>query len=490
MPVKKFKFLIIFVSVFIISTLILCAPSTYAMSAPDTFHDGFVSGDFAFVGGEGLVAESLDVSYSFSQNLKVFDENNASSYKGRVESEYVLFNGSDKDVSVSFYVRDADVPPYFYGAPSEFAQVYLNGKELKGKMRFTLEYFNDSEKNNYISAINDDASGVGGILPDTDVYVQRFRVTVTDPDIISCEAVMLGYDGSLPILSYNLFLTKTEDDREVVYFATSDYGVFEVVSIGAPLGEEVYWAIADEATDVLSSEYIDGNVELVATEKTDYYSFIVENTDASGQLLTDCADCFSAIVAEEEGFKAYNLKWFFSKDAIIQWEETEITVPAGERVTLKVSEPFFPSISEQNRYCKYIAEYAIADFVRAEDFSFQLEIKTPYLAEVNTALIKNDIGYCYEEVGFSEDTFGFTLTSELSGGSYDDDGSDCGGGGWIVLLILLLPLLLLGVVIAIVLFLICAAVVFVCIGAAVAAVVLIVYGIVRLIMFIVKKARK
>lgn len=428
---NKYKFFIIFVSVFIISTLLLFAPSVYATSESDTLHKGFVSGDFVLVGGDGLVAESLNVSYSFTQELKVFDENNASSYTGSVESEYVLYNNSDKDVSALFYVKNSNVPQYFYGTPS-YTQVYLDTKELQYNTRATLTYSDDKEKNNYISAINGAVSGDGFVHPDTEVYVQRFRVTVADPDITKCYVALMNYNGTLPILSYNLYLINTKDYGEVVYFDTVDYGILEVASIGVPLGDEISWIIADKTSDAYSQNFIDGKVELVSTENTDYYSFVAQKTDLSGALLSDYANCISAYISANNGLKAFNESLFFSKDKILIWKETVITVPAGERVTLKISEPFFPSISQQYIYNNYVADYSIVGFQRSEDFYFKLEIDTPYLLEGNTSLIKNDIGYYYENIGFSAQTFTFTLTNELSAGSNDDDESYCGGWGILI----------------------------------------------------------
>lgn len=150
---------------------------------------------------------------------------------------------------------------------------------------------------------------------------------------------------------------------------------------------------------------------------------------------------------------------------------------------MTVKEPFFPGIDEMPSPDVYAVGIDIPYATKAENFEVKIEVETSYYVIGNKDFEKTQNGYEHTFMGAQPESVYFALCTS-------ENPSKDGSGGWIVLLILLLPLLLLGVVIAIVLFLICAAVVFVCIGAAVAAVVLIVYGIVRLIMFIVKKARK
>lgn len=438
---KRTKILIIFLSVSMICVIFTCSAFVYASSPPDTYHDGIVAGQGAILGGDGIVAESLSVSFDFNQNLTPYEETGASSYRGSVTSEYMLFNESGADETFTFYALYGDVPDYFTSEPQQSTRVCVDGVETEGDIRYTLRYDGVEEKDYYISAINGLTTGEGYVQPDTALYVQTYRVTVQGDSAQGKLAVLRDYDGVLPLISPSVFSNVSESNERFVYFDIQEGDTFTVCSVGAPLTGEI-WAVADGTTDVFNHNYKEGEVSLESMSETTLGSYVREKTGAEGRQLSDCCACISADIAAEN-FKVFNESWLFIQTNL-QWKEIPVTVPAGQRVTLTVTEPFFPSIYENGGYKDYITDYDVVGFKRAEAFRLRVDINTPFAVRGTTDLRPSDTGYYFDDTGYIKSSFGFRLTDSASGSGYPADEKFEGGYGIVIgiLLYIFLPILM------------------------------------------------
>ena len=101
------------------------------------------------------------------------------------------------------------------------------------------------------------------------------------------------------------------------------------------------------------------------------------------------------------------------EEIIITWKEYEVAVPAGERVTLGIEEPFFPDINENMSPDVYNAEYRILEFRRAAEFGVNAKAYTPYyvLDRDNCYFTKaDDGGYVFIARDYGADMLKFGIS--------------------------------------------------------------------------------
>lgn len=470
MPVKKFKFFIIFVSVFIISTMFLCAPSVYA-TPPLEDYEGRNLGNFIVGAHSDVVLEKAEIKIK-APDLPD-DRISAETYSSNAVSDYTFYNptSSDRTAVVCFGYDDAPDYTYYF---EDYRHVYFDGAQADFQKRYTPVVKNENDAVSFAVALSDEYLPEWDITPDTKLYVQTYKITSSDAvqgkEIFACfsaeryNKMVFGVSASVNNRRMNI---KVENNRFTLI--TSEKQFDDIY--------DFYFSRSAENTEPVQVEY-----ELQSMREISYSDYInshmpFEDEDVS----EDIYACYTAKIENSE-YRIFSEEEFF-KDKYRTWNKTEFVIPAGGRTVMTVKEPFFPGIDEMPSPDVYAVGIDIPYATKAENFEMKIEVETSYYVIGNKDFVKTQNGYEHTVMGAQPESVYFALCTS-------ENPSKDGSGGWIVLLILLLPLLLLGVVIAIVLFLICAAVVFVCIGAAVAAVVLIVYGIVRLIMFIVKKARK
>ena len=393
---RKSKFLIIFLSVSIICIIFACAPAAFALPYSETYHDGTVACESVVKGGENIVLEKLDVEFSYPTLLKNRDQANAEEYDGSVKSEYLLYNPSQSDGSARLWLRYGDVPPYFYGKP-QFSKVYVDGAELSGKTRYGISYSEDEGRRRAADVFDGTFAPDDFVDPDDTVYLQTFVIVAHDGhDYASCIAEISGYDGKLPLIGESLFVSVSEERNRIYYSVENN--LFTVATVGAPLDRGVSWRVAEDTSYMFSDYYDDEKtVHLTDTQTMTYEGYIRQNL---GEYADEeyFSDLYAAVTCKiyDDDLRAFRNSWLFDEEHFITWKEYEITVPAGEKVTLGITEPFFPDINENMSPDVYNAEYRILEFRRAAEFGVKVKAYTPYyvLNGDNCYFTKTDDGGC------------------------------------------------------------------------------------------------
>lgn len=376
---KKRKAFYIFLPVLIICAIFVCAPTAHA-SADIEYYDGVTSCIAAVRGDENTLIASQKAVFEFGELLNKFDAKNAEEYRGKVTSSYELINPSENDDEFRFYLRCVETPGYFYGdgAPVP-TQVTVDGERLEGKLRSSLVYWNEEEKEDLIDALNGDFDAKAYIAQDTPVYINSFKlVKARDTELTDYKAVMLTYDGELPVIAEEI-TTDERGDKIFVFLSVQEDETFTVASVGAPL-DDIEWGVAEGVNGVLREDYEKYvKVRSVATEETVYRDYLQEKLgeDVSGDCFDDMYATVTAMIHGKET-KAFYERRLFDEDYRIDWNEYIISVPAGGRASLCVTQSLFPDINENTVPASYIFSYYITDFNRAEGYVLTAEVRTPY----------------------------------------------------------------------------------------------------------------
>lgn len=410
---RKNKFLIIFLSVSIICIIFACAPAAFAHPDRDTYHEGTVACESVVKGGENTVLEKLDVEFSYPTILKKWNKANAEGYNGSVKSEYLLYNPSQSDDSARLWLRYGDVPPYFYGEP-QFSKVYVDGAELSGKTRYGISYSDDEGRRKAADVFDGTFAPDDFVNPDDTVYLQTFVIVANGRhDYASCIAEISGYDGNLPLIGDSLFVSVSEK-RNRIYYSVEN-SLFTVATVGSPLGRGVSWRVAEDTSDMFSEYYDDKKaVHLIDTQTMTYEEYIRQNLGeyADEEYFSDLYASVTCRIYDKD-LRAFRNSWLFDEEIFITWKEYEIAVPAGERVSLGIEEPFFPDINENMSPDVYNAEYRILEFRRAAEFGVNAKAYTPYyvLDRDNCYFTKaDDGGYVFIARDYGEDMLKFGIS--------------------------------------------------------------------------------
>lgn len=413
---KKSKFIIIFVSVLIISSILFCAPSAYA-SYENEIYEGTTACESAVRGGTNTLIESQKVVFEYNELLNKADKDNAALYKGKVTTNYELFNPSSSDDELKFYLRCQEAPDYFYSEDIPFSEeVSVDGKTTEGIERTSVEYWNSDEKEGIVDALNGDFDAKAYIAEDTPVYINSFTIAKDrDVELTDCKAVMTNYDGRVPVIAEDIS-TDEKNDRIFVYVPAKEDEIFTVVSVGKSLAD-IVWGVAQGVSAVSGEKYETYvNVQSVATEQTTYREYLQQKLGAevSGDRFEDMYSTVTGLIhcKETKAFPEYRL---FEENYRIEWKEYTISVPAGERISLCVTESLFPYINENTVPSSYRVLYYIADFGRADGFAVDVEIKTPYYVVKSDADVhKEDYGYSATIGSNRYGIFEFTLSSSAN----------------------------------------------------------------------------
>lgn len=373
------KALLIFLPVLIICTIFVCT-LTACVSADVEYYNGVTSCIAAVRGDENTLITSQKAVFEFGELLNKFDEKNAGEYRGKVTSSYELINPSESDDELRFYLRCVEIPGYFYGDEAPFpTQVTVDGERLEGKLRSSLVYSNDDEKESLIDALNGDFDAKAYIAEETPVYLNSFElVKERDIELTDCKAVMLTYDGKMPVVADEL-ATKEKDNKTCVYLSVREGEKFTVASVGEPL-DNIEWGVAQGVSGVLSEDYeLYVKVRSVSTEETVYRDYLQAKLGeyVSGDRFDDMYATITKTIHGKET-KAFRERRLFDEDYRIDWNEYTVSVPAGGRASLCVTQSLFPDINENTVPASYIFSYYLTDFNRADDYVLTAEIRTPY----------------------------------------------------------------------------------------------------------------
>lgn len=391
---KKLKILFILVPVLIIGIIFACAPTAYA-TTPYTVESGRVAAAFSAVSQSGVLLAGVDIAV----NVPEFpdEQDSDKDCPATIRGEYVFSNASDTDGSVALLFLNTSPG---YGNYNDYRTVTVGNGVSTLQSRCTPVIRTQEERSLFALALSHGYSPDADISPEETVYLQKLTVS-GDSD---AKSVKISSDGQS---AHAVFVEKGNNKESVVY-AKLDGKSFTLATVGAPYEEcGLNFVFNEFGGDEVEADY------KVYTRQTTLKEYFASRLSGfNGKQAKEIYACYVAKAARAEN-KLFGDVDFFCEEALPH-DFAEIKVPAGERVTVTVAEPFFTGINEGNTPATYSAGICVPDAEKTQDFVMNVEVRTPYYILDNDAFVKTDGGYSYSGDGEGLTSLSFLLCSKAS----------------------------------------------------------------------------
>ncbi len=366
---------------------------TSANSAQKEWAGRDESGVMATDGDCPLVVEHETLTFDIQDfpNYRNYDNEELSSYTGRVSAEYTFYNPSDMTVTVQMAFPLGDTFQTYAGSYGDYI-IKVNGENIDSEMRHTLTSYSDD-----FDIEKDLPRLLDGYYTDSfftgeDMQVSEYTITI--PDFEGGEywgGPRCGIDINPADYPNTVFYIPYMDQYHVL-----DDGTYRAYGNRVRPGNQITYYVIGEQPKYLPSfkvyndwhclddQVLANGVNTLKTGTLTLGELIFDNYDESRGISR--IDWYNANlellrVRRENGNPIGRLSDFSSwgTEMLMTWYCYEVTVGPGERITNEVSSPIYPGVSTLYEPPIYKYTYLLSPAGTWADFGgLDIYINTPY----------------------------------------------------------------------------------------------------------------
>lgn len=329
-------------------------------------------------------------------------------YTGSYTAEYILYNPTAESATTTLALPFGISPSYDYGYSdiSKYS-ILINGEAVEAKLRHTYSYpYTDFDPEIDLPLLLDDYITDDFLSPDTTVTKYTFKASGVDRKknpyaYFGIDINPEQYENTLVYINQDTSAWNQEDgDYRLNGWIGEAGDTYVLYAFGDPIEELPEWRFYKDVT-VSDGEEISGTASLITTETFTYSEFVFENYDEARGISE--IDWYNAAVTEfkmssDSGSPIAYLNGFREnfESYVMRWYQYDITIDAGERLTVKVTAPMYPDVDTKYEPPIYTYTYLLSPAATWADFgSLDVNINTPYyMIESNTeGFTKTESGY-------------------------------------------------------------------------------------------------
>ncbi len=430
---KRFGAVLLLITVL----LSLLAPSFISANSAIKYYEG-ISSQGVTVKNDScpVIIEHETLTFELS-NLPASALIDNGEYSASVTAEYTLRNPSDSRAELALVFPFGKLPSYARSVaatlddPSKYS-VTLDGDQVETTLRATYNYWDSYDNAQNMALLKDAYINDSFYSPDTPVHIYRYTVDMSraadkkasiavscDLDADKTRLMIHSNDGGLP--SYPTYYS---DYGYQSRFSFSGSGTFELYYIGE-MPEAEPAVTAHIFSNDLDGEHPDAVIrrpeEKSAYEVTTLHEMIMSYRTADSESISD-RDWYNALIAylnesdakSDRGFvEAQSLFRGGMYQRLLLWYEYSIGIDPHSTVTNTVTAPMYPSIDEGYEPPVYEYTYLLSPAATWAGFgTLDIVVNTPYyiLDCEENGFKKSDTGYTLHLDGLPGEELTFRLS--------------------------------------------------------------------------------
>ena len=427
---RRFKSIIASLLLFTLMPMSITPASAMTPSKPTMLY-GSDANDAQMPQDSSAIIEKQVITFDLNDFPNVNDVESINGYGGSVQSEYIIYNPTDEEISLQIAFPLTSLPSYAENGINNYEMekysITVDGKTVNTTTRHVSNYIVDPY-NRFMSLVQDEYIDNEFCGPDTTVTKYTFKQTYSEKSY--------GYVG--------FDIHESETNKSCIYFSDQSWScempggrtrifalagegecTYEIYVFGNDLNHTPSLKIY-ESYSVEDTEEIGSNIELVGKENITFSDYVFEDYDPD--IGISQIDWFNIAATELSHIlenKLGIISFYSIKNGLygnlVGGLVYEITIGPGQKVTNVIKAPIYPSV--ETKYDPYTYDYSYnLHYYNAEMYIGNIDVNintTYYLIEgYQDVYEKTDYGYSIsvplkevlsEQVSSTRGGFMFTL---------------------------------------------------------------------------------